>query len=144
VALNVTGQQLKQMRRHAEEDYPKECCGLLLGIRDGNSREVVDVVPCENASMTPRTRYEIDVRELVRVQRDGRGRGFEIMGIYHSHPEHEAKWSETDLRDAEWVACSYLIVEVRAGVAKAERSFELVSESGEKKFVDEELRVAQG
>src|SRR3954454_10821790 len=127
VALNVTGQQLKQMRRHAEQDYPNECCGLLLGIRNGNSREVVDVVPCENASFNPRTRYEIDVRELVRVQREGRGRGLEIVGIYHSHPEHEAKWSPTDLRDAEWVGCSYLIVEVRAGIAKVERSFELLS-----------------
>jgi proteasome lid subunit RPN8/RPN11 len=142
VALNVTGQQLKAMRRHAEKDYPKESCGLMLGIRNGNSREVVDVVPCENASFSPRTRYEIDVRELVGVQRKGRGRGLEIVGIYHSHPEHEAKWSATDLRDAEWVGCSYLIMEVRDGVVKAQGSFELVSEGGGKKFVDEELRVA--
>src|SRR5215208_4456445 len=119
VALNVTQQQLKQIRQHAEEKYPRECCGVLLGIRNGNSREVVEVVSCENTSFNPRTRYEIDVRELVRVQREGRGRGIEIVGIYHSHPEHEARWSATDLRDAEWVGCSYLIVEMRAGVAKA-------------------------
>lgn len=94
--------------------------------------------------MTPRTRYEIDVQELVRVQREGRSRGLEIVGIYHSHPEHEAKWSDTDLRDAEWAGCSYLIVEVREGSARIERSFELVSEGGEKRFVEEELRAGQG
>jgi proteasome lid subunit RPN8/RPN11 len=144
VALTVTEQQLKQLRRLAEEAYPEECCGVLLGTRNGTDREVVDVVACKNAAMAPRTRYEIDVRELVRVQREGRGRGLEIVGIYHSHPEHEAKWSATDLRDAEWAWSSYLIVEVRAGVARAERSFELVSEGEKKKFVDEELRVVQG
>jgi proteasome lid subunit RPN8/RPN11 len=144
VALTVTEQQLKQMRRHAEEAYPAECCGVLLGTRNSNNREVVEVVACGNMAMTPRTRYEIDVRELVRVQRDGRGRELEIVGIYHSHPEHEAKWSATDLRDAEWAGCSHLIVEVREGKAQAERSFELVSESEKKRFVEEELRVVQG
>jgi proteasome lid subunit RPN8/RPN11 len=143
VALTVTEQQLKQMRRLAEEAYPEECCGVLLGTREGHIRKVVEVVACKNASITPRTRYEIDVRELVGVQRKGRESGLEIIGIYHSHPEHEPKWSETDLRDAEWAGSSYLIVEVRGGVAKAERSFELVSDGTEKKFLDEELRVLQ-
>ena len=138
--LTVTGQQLKHMRRLAEEAYPEECCGVLLGIRNGNDREVVDVVACRNAAMTPRTRYEINPVGLVRVQRDGRERGLEIVGIYHSHPEHEPKWSETDLRDGEWVGCSYLIVEVRKGRAVAQQSFELVSERGEKRFVEEELK----
>ena len=141
MALSVTEQQLKLIRAHAEGEYPAECCGVLLGIRNGNTREVVELTACSNAAMTPRTRYEIGVVDLVRVQRTGRERGLEIVGFYHSHPEHEAMWSERDLRDAEWPGCSFLIVEVRTGVVRAERSFEMVSEDGVKRFVEETMTV---
>jgi proteasome lid subunit RPN8/RPN11 len=141
VPLIVTEQQLKVIRGLAEVAYPEECCGVLLGTRNTNDREVVEVVPCENVALTRRSRYEVHVLELVRAQLDGRQRGLDIVGIYHSHPDHPARWSATDLRDAEWVGCSYLIVEVRAGRAHAQGSFELVNDGEKKEFLEEDVKV---
>ena len=134
-----------EIRRHGEETYPHECCGVLLGRMDGNVRSVSSVVRCGNTRTdSPQNRYHIDPRELIRIQRQGRERGEDIVGFYHSHPDHPARWSPTDLAEAHWFGCSYVITCVEKGKAVATNSFELTgSDEDEKKLVDEKIEVSQ-
>ena len=128
-----------EIRRHGEETYPHECCGVLLGQMDGDVRSVRSIVRCENTRTdSPQNRYNIDPRELIRIQRLGRERGEDIVGFYHSHPDHPARWSPTDLAEA------HVITSVEKGKAAVTNSFELAgSDEGDKKLVDEKLDVDQ-
>jgi proteasome lid subunit RPN8/RPN11 len=132
------------LRQHGEETYPHECCGVLLGqFEDGGSKAVSRVVRCGNTRAdSPHNRYHIDPKELIRIQREGRERGEDIVGFYHSHPDHPAKWSVTDLAEAHWFGCSYVITSVEKGKAVMTNSFELTgSDENDKKFVDEKTEV---
>ena len=142
--LKITQSAYLSLRQHGEETYPHECCGVLLGRFDDNgSKTVGRIARCGNTRQdSPHNRYNIDPRDLVRIQREGRERGEDIVGFYHSHPDHPAQWSPTDLAEAHWFGCSYVITSVDEGVATITNSFELVG-SGEvdKKFVDEKTEV---
>ena len=142
--LKIPASVYEALRLHGEETYPHECCGVLLGDMNGEGRLVKSVVRCGNTRTdSPQNRYHIDPKELVKVQREGRERGEEIVGFYHSHPDHPAQWSKTDLAEAHWIGCSYVITAVEKGEAKVTNSFELVgTEENDKKFVDEKIEVA--
>jgi proteasome lid subunit RPN8/RPN11 len=141
--LRIGKSQYDSLRRHGEETYPHECCGVLLGQVDGDARTVTSVARCGNTREdSPQNRYHIDPKELIRIQREGRERGEDIVGFYHSHPDHPARWSSTDLAEAHWFGCSYLITSVEKGTAVVTNSFELVgSEEKDKRFADEEIEV---
>jgi len=141
--LKLRQSEFDALRRHAEQAYPQECCGALLGTRAGNIREVRAAVLCTNTQAdSPQTRYSIDPRELVRIQREARERGWEIVGFYHSHPDHPARWSPTDLEDAHWIGCSYVIVSVEGGRAASANSFVLTGTREEDKaLADEEIVI---
>jgi proteasome lid subunit RPN8/RPN11 len=133
------------LRQHGEETYPHECCGVLLGHFDDNgSKTVSRIARCGNTrDDSPHNRYQIDPRELIRIQREGRERGDDIVGFYHSHPDHPAQWSPTDLAEAHWFGCSYVITSVDKGTATITNSFELVgSDEVDKKFMDEKTEVS--
>lgn len=132
------------LRRHGEETYPNECCGVLLGRFDDKEWKAVSwIARCSNTRAdSPHNRYSIDPKELIRIQREGRERGEDIVGFYHSHPDHPAEWSPTDLAEAHWFGCSYMITRVEKGVATITNSFELTgSDEADKKFVDEKIEV---
>jgi proteasome lid subunit RPN8/RPN11 len=126
---------------HAEEQYPHECCGVLLGSAGVGGSTVVDVVRAANVAMdSARNRYAIAPAEIVRIMTQARQRGLEIAGFYHSHPDHAAMWSQIDLAEAHWLGCSYLITEVAEGRAKATNSFLLSGTTEEDKhFVHEPI-----
>src|SRR5215470_14721106 len=127
------------LRRHREETYPHECCGVLLGrFEEDGSKTVVSIARAGNTrDDSPHNRYNIDPKELIRIQREGRARGEDIVGFYHSHPDHPAKWSSTDLAEAHWFGCSYVITSVEQGKAAITHSFELTgTDEPDKKFVD--------
>lgn len=137
------------LRHHGEETYPHECCGVLLGqFLDNGSGSITKTVSriarCGNTREdSPHNRYHIDPRELIRIQREGRERGEDIVGFYHSHPDHPARWSATDLAEAHWIGCSYVITSVENGVAATTNSFELTgTDEADKQFVDEKTEVA--
>src|ERR1039457_7033627 len=132
------------LRQHGEETYPHECCGVLLGrFDDDGSKTVSRIARCSNTPAdSPHNRYHIDPRELIRIQREGRERGVDIVGFYHSHPDHPAQWSSTDLAEAHWFGCSYVITSVEKGRAPITNSFELAgSDACDKKFVGEKTEV---
>jgi proteasome lid subunit RPN8/RPN11 len=147
MALVLTNpDQLTTIQRHAEATYPDECCGLLLGIyrrqdETENSKTenkvVLEVLPTVNAwSESPLAqdseqvcvnetrRYAIDAVAMVEAQRYARGKGWDIIGIYHSHPDHLAVPSEWD-RAWAWPQYSYVIVSVRNGTAQDLQSWVL-------------------
>jgi proteasome lid subunit RPN8/RPN11 len=141
VVLKINQTELSVIQRHAEQSYPHECCGVLLGKFDGDVRRVTAVIPCGNTrSDSPQNRYNIDPHELIRLQREGRERGDDIVGFYHSHPDHAPAWSPTDLAEAHWLGCSYVITSVDKGKATVTNSFELTGSSeDDKMFVDEQI-----
>ena len=141
--LRIPRPHYEALRQHGEETYPHECCGVLLGRFDDDQRVVTSVARCGNTrDDSPQNRYNIDPRELIRVQREGRGRGEEIIGFYHSHPDHPAMWSATDLAEAHWFGCSYVITSVEKGKAATTNSFELTgSEEQDKQLVSEKIEA---
>ena len=89
-------------------------------------------------------RYQIAPQELVKIQRQARARGLDIVGFYHSHPDHPAQWSKTDFAEAHWLGCSYVITAVANGVAQQTNSFLLAGTTEEdKSFEDETIQVEE-
>jgi proteasome lid subunit RPN8/RPN11 len=102
----------------------------------------MDAVRCGNTRAdSPHDRYGIDPREIVRASRDARARHLDVVGFYHSHPDHPAQPSATDLAEAHWTGCSYVITAVARGRAEATRSYLLSGEEEAKRFDEEEVRV---
>lgn len=142
--LKLSRSLYDSLRRHGEETYPHECCGVLLGQMDDDTRLVTSVARCGNTRTdSPQNRYNIDPRELVRIQREGRERGEDIVGFYHSHPDHPACWSQTDFAEAHWYGCSYVITSVEKAKAVTTNAFELTGmDEADKKFLDESIEVS--
>jgi proteasome lid subunit RPN8/RPN11 len=139
--LHLDDSVWQAIRRHGEEAYPHESCGVLIGRSDGQTRTAVVAVRCLNLRTdSPSNRYQIDPREILRAARDARPRGLDVVGFYHSHPDHPARPSPTDLAEAHWFGCSYVITGVERGRADATRSFVLIGATeAEKHFEDEEI-----
>src|SRR5277367_1495541 len=142
--LKLTTAIYEAMRVHGEETYPHECCGVLLGRSEsdftGVSVNMVEsAVRAGNTRIdSPRNRYNIAPQELVKIQRQARESGWDIVGFYHSHPDHPAQWSATDFAEAHWLGCSYVITAVAKGVAQETNSFLLTGASEEGKALQPE------
>jgi proteasome lid subunit RPN8/RPN11 len=141
--LRIGRKEYEALRQHGEETYPYECCGLLLGRTNGDERVVASVARAGNTRTdSAHNRYNIDPKDYIRVQREGRERGEDVIGFYHSHPDHPARWSPTDLAEAHFPGYSYVITSVEHGKAEITNSFELSgSDESDKQFVDEKIEV---
>jgi proteasome lid subunit RPN8/RPN11 len=120
-----------------------ECCGVLLGKALDGVNEVELAVRAGNTRTdSAHNRYHIAPQELIAIQRQARERSQDIVGFYHSHPDHPARWSSTDLNEAHWFGCSYVITSVDKGKAEQTNSFFLAG-TGEddKRFEDEEIAL---
>lgn len=131
------------MRAHAEEAYPAECCGVLLGHPTPQGWRVDEAVRATNASPdSPHNRYSIAPAELVKIETAARRRVLQIAGFYHSHPDQPAYWSRTDLAEAHWIGCFYVITEVALGRAAATCAFLLDGTTEEDKhFLSKSIQV---
>ncbi|HTC75332.1 MAG TPA: M67 family metallopeptidase [Edaphobacter sp.] len=148
--LRIEYADYEALRAHGEETYPNECCGVLLGKNtagEGDSTETINHVRQIVRAGNTRTdsahnRYNIAPQELVKIQRQARGLGLDIVGFYHSHPDHPAQWSTTDFAEAHWLGCSYVITSIEQGKAVTTNSF-LLRGTGEddKKFEDEPIQI---
>ena len=142
--LNIQRKDYEALRQHGEETYPHECCGVLLGqMNEDGVRAVSSIARAANTRTdSAHNRYNIDPKELIRIQREGRQRGEDIIGFYHSHPDHPAQWSKTDLAEAHWFSCSYVITSVEKGKAVLTNAFELTgSDENDKKLGNEKIEV---
>ena len=141
--LRMSRMIYESMRQHGEETYPHECCGVLLGRSEDEGNIAEAAVRAGNTRTdSAHNRYNIAPRELILIQREGRNHGWDIVGFYHSHPDHPAQWSSTDLAEAHWIGCSYVITAVEKARAQQTNSF-LLTGSGEedKAFAAEEIDV---
>jgi len=143
MALTISDAHYNQLREHGEATYPHECCGVLVGEFDETGGKAVKaVIPCGNTRTdSPANRYHIDPVELVRIQREALLAGHDIVGFYHSHPDHSAKWSTTDLAEAHWIGCSYVITSIENGRAVLTNTFQLLGTEEDKRLEDEQLEV---
>ena len=128
----------KEIRDHAVKDYPHECCGAMLGTDEGGAdRQVRALFPLINRrDDSPRNRFSITPEDFRAAERAAAERGLDLLGWYHSHPDHPARPSEFD-REHAWPWYSYVIVSVDAGVAKDLTSWRL--EDDRSKFLAEEV-----
>lgn len=137
--LNMTRAVYEAIRAHSEQTYPNECCGALLGNSAQDGWNVVAAVEAGNTRTdSAHNRYQIAPLELVRIERDARRQGLGIAGFYHSHPDHPAQWSQTDLAEAHWLGCCYVITAVAKGKATVTNSFLLAGASEEDKHFESE------
>lgn len=145
MALIIPTPLFEQLRQHGEQTYPHECCGVLVGEFDeAGNKTVKTVVSCGNTRTdSPHNRYHIDPVELMRIQREARVAGYDIVGFYHSHPDHPAQWSSTDLAEAHWTGCSYVITSLEKGKATLTHSFLLLEEAETKRFENESIEQPQ-
>ncbi|OFW04411.1 MAG: hypothetical protein A3I61_11360 [Acidobacteria bacterium RIFCSPLOWO2_02_FULL_68_18] len=121
------------IRRHGAETYPNECCGALVG-RDG---AVWAAYALPNTTEEgPRRRFRVRPEDYQDAERQASARGAELLGFYHSHPDHPARPSQYDL-DHAWPSFSYVIVSVRAGVPQDMASWRLREDRSA--FDEEEL-----
>lgn len=141
--LRLTRAVYDALRVHGEETYPHECCGALIGKSTPEGWQVEASVRAGNTRTdSAHNRYHIAPVELVKIEREARGQGLSIAGFYHSHPDHPAHWSPTDLAEAHWLGCSYVITSVAQGKATVTNSF-LLTGAGEedKRFEQETILV---
>lgn len=116
-ALQLPAELSRQIEREGRQQYPNECCGILIGVDYAGRRTVHRLEPAANVFDQPaerRRRFSIDPRMMMEVDRRVAGEGKMILGFYHSHPDHPARPSEYDRQHA-WPFYSYVIVSVTAG-----------------------------
>jgi len=116
----------EEVHRHASEGYPYEICGVLLG----HGLEVSDVRRATNIEKeNPGTRYTIDPRDQLRIQREADDLGLDVVGYYHSHPDHPAQASMTDAARS-FTGAVFLIVSCERGKVVDGNAFVAVNEGG--------------
>ena len=127
MTLRLPDTLLEQIRRHGEAAYPAECCGALVGRTEGDGKDVARLAPVVNRRTDDPHRYLIAPDDLRRLESEVRAEGLEILGYYHSHPDHPARPSAFDTEHA-WPWYSYLIVRIDRGRAADAASWVLDDE----------------
>lgn len=138
MSIQLRDEQIEAIVRHGEAAYPYEGCGLLLG-REAEGRKVVEqVLPVENAreSEAQHNRYLIPPDEVLKAEQAAARQGLDIVGFFHSHPDHPERPSEFD-REHAWPWYSYLITSVHNGSAVTTAAWTLSEDRGI--FAAEEL-----
>ena len=137
--IQLSEQQLSQIRQHGERDYPFECCGLMLGRFEVDGRKIgLEIYPISNAreEEAKRNRFLIRPEELMRGEKYAREKGLDVVGFYHSHPDDRAVPSQYDLEHA-WPTYSYIVVAVEQARASDLRSWEMMPDRS--RFNEEEI-----
>lgn len=100
---------------HAERTYPNECCGVMLGHVQGNDKRVTEALPLENVfTGAQHDHYQVRPEDLLKAESAAREHGLDLIGIFHSHPDCEAYFSETDLKNScPWY--SFVVLSVSRG-----------------------------
>ena len=121
MAIVLQPQVNAAIRAHGREAFPHECCGAMLG-KDGVVHEAF-ALP-NTTEEGPRRRFLVRPDDYRAAEKRARDTGLELLGFYHSHPDHPARPSQYDL-DHAWPSFSYVIVSVMAGADQALTSWQL-------------------
>ena len=131
MSLRISASDLAKIYEHGEASFPEECCGVMIGrsATQGAPATVEEILSAQNEreDENRHNRFLISPRALLDAQRAAREKGLEVLGYYHSHPDHPARPSDFD-RDHAWPATSYLIVSIMSGRVADCRSWLLKSD----------------
>lgn len=136
--LEIAENHIEEIGRHGARAYPKECCGALLGVATDDAKQVRELLPLDNRRQgeAARTRFLITAEDYRWVEKQARAKGLDILGFYHSHPDHPAQPSEFDREHAlPWY--SYIVVRVAGGKAQETTSWVLADDRS--LFLPEEM-----
>jgi proteasome lid subunit RPN8/RPN11 len=144
--IKIPSSVLRQVYDHMEASYPHECCGLLIGTSAGEQRIVHTFRKCRNLN-TERAhdRYDMDPKCWLDTEREFEKGPWSIIGIYHSHPDHPSRASQTDTDaalGAGMLEYSYVIGSVQKGTVAGAQSW--VLNEAERRFYEEPLVVDEG
>ena len=135
--LVINEEALEVMQTHAEEYYPNECCGFFFGT-EGEERKITLARKVTNAKEgDQRRRFQIDPKDYQEAERFALKKDLDLLGVYHSHPDHPAEPSEHD-RKVAMPVFSYIILSVQNGEAVATRSWQLNSD---RQFEEESVKI---
>jgi len=113
--IKVASEPWREMVAHARSTYPNECCGAMLGKIDGDEKDVLIAMRLQNSSAgSQAARYELRPEDLLAADQEARRQGLDLIGIYHSHPDCGAYFSETDLKNScPWY--SFIVLSIQKG-----------------------------
>jgi proteasome lid subunit RPN8/RPN11 len=138
--LEIPAELLQQIHAHGEKSYPEEGAGFLLGSLDGEGKLVSAILPLTNIreDAARHNRYLLSAEDYLCGEQEAMRQGLEVLGVFHSHPDHPNRPSEFD---REWAMpwFSYLITSVQAGTAVESLSWRLAEDRSQ--FVEEELET---
>jgi proteasome lid subunit RPN8/RPN11 len=134
----LTEEHIRQIEAHGERTYPHECGGMLIGRFEDGRKTVVELLPMENAmaEAEQHNRVLIVPKDVLKAERYARSQKLDVVGYYHSHPDHVAEPSQFDLAHALPV-WTYIIVSVRQGKAVDLRAWQM--ENDRSRFNAEEI-----
>lgn len=139
--LKISHSLIRQIYDHTEASYPYECCGVMIGTM-GETKVVYAFRTCKNLNKErAHDRYEMDPLDMLRAGREFEDSPWDIIGIYHSHPDHPSRPSQTDT-DRAWPDYSYVIISVQRGIVGSTQSW--VLDEKEHQFFEEPLVVVEG
>ncbi len=142
MTIILTRDILTRIEKHAENTYPEEGAGLLIGQVNGETRQVQAVLELTNTSRveTRRNRYLISPQDLLRGEKEAAARSMDVFGVFHSHPDHPDQPSEFDRQWAlPWF--SYMITSVNGGKAAGSRSWRLSEDR--QHFNEEPIHISE-
>jgi len=144
----VSAEVAEKIRAHGVEKYPHECCGALFGREAGGEgeearpREIVELFPLVNRREdSPQNRFSVSSQDVLEADRTAAARGLDLIGWYHSHPDHPARPSEYD-REHAWPWYSYIIVSVQSGVPGEMKSWRL--QDDRERYDEETIELRAG
>ena len=151
-SLKISAEVAQQIRQHGAETYPNECCGALLGrddVEEGVTsaggvrlplREIVALFPLTNRrDDSPRNRFSVTAEDVRDAEKAARDKKLDVVGWYHSHPDHPARPSQYD-REHAWPWYSYIIVSVANGKPEDMTSWRLSDDRSD--YACEEIAIS--
>lgn len=139
-SLRIRNADITKIKSHAENTYPEECCGVLIGKREDDMFSVDEVREMRNINENKNTRFNIDPFDLIKLEDKLDEQGRLMIGIYHSHPNHPAKPSDTDLKFA-WPNLCYIITSIIDGKMDKITSWSLIDTDTQKNFIEVPMEV---
>ena len=138
--LQLPTQLHEQIKAHGAKSYPFEGCGLLLGHTENGANVVEAIMPAANTwpvEAEKPVRFQISADDMLKAEMEAMRRDLDIIGVFHSHPDHPPVASPRDLAWATWPGYSYIITQVWEGEPTYSQSWQLLADrSG---FIEEEI-----